>query len=285
VRWQAAMASKKAGWNDAQSQSALLETLNDTNEFVGAAAAYSLAQLVATNTAPVLFAKLKTALQSTNTSLETLEPQALEITRDIRNGGRQAVRILDPDNLELRLYVSAEVTANMKRRAAMRLPPRPFDLPTANYDLAKALIEALGDLGYIPAADELFKLRGTDYDTEATRALIKIAPDRLTGELLATALDKQIDSYVREKALVTLCTIPATNHVRDLVPLLDDTTPIEYSRSLPGQLEWRVCDRAAVTIAILLGWENRMQSIYMRSEQREEAMKRVREWANSVPTK
>jgi hypothetical protein len=81
-----------------------------------------------------------------------------------------------------------------------------------------------------------------------------------------------------------LCAISSTNHVRDLVPLLDDTTPIEYSRPLPGP-EWRVCDRAAMTIAVLLGWENRMQPIYMRPEQREETMKKVREWANSVPTK
>jgi hypothetical protein len=84
--------------------------------------------------------------------------------------------------------------------------------------------------------------------------------------------------------MVTLCNLSATNHLRDLVPLLDDTTPIDYERPLPGP-EWRICDRAAVTISILLGWENRMpaMSMYMRPEQREQLMTRVREWANQSP--
>ena len=163
----------------------------------------------------------------------------------------------------------------------MRLPPRPFSLPNHNYDRATALIEALGDLNYLPVTDELFKLRGTDHDAESTRALAKLAPDRLTGELLATALDKQVDSYIREQALVTLCNISATNRVRDLVPLLDDTTQIEYSRPLPGA-EWRVCDRAAETIAILLGWENGRMLMFNRPEQREATMNRVREWAKQA---
>jgi hypothetical protein len=154
--------------------------------------------------------------------------------------------------------------------------------PTHDYTLADALIEALGDLGYIPAANELFRLRGTDHDMEATRALSRIAPDRLTRELLATAKDKQIDSYVREQALVTLCNISATNHVRDIVSLLDDTTPITYSRTLPGP-EWRICDRAAATIAVLLGWQDRMPLLYVRPGQREEMLARVRKWADSVP--
>ncbi|HWY32389.1 MAG TPA: hypothetical protein VNX46_16620, partial [Candidatus Acidoferrum sp.] len=144
-------------------------------------------------------------------------------------------------------------------------------------DLPTALIEALGDLGYTPATDELFKLRGTDYDVETTRALAKLAPDRLIDELLATALNKQVDSYLREQALVSLCNISATNRVRDLVPLLDDNTPIEYSQPLPGP-EWRVCDRAAETIAFLLGWDNGRLPMFIRQEQREATMKRVQYW-------
>jgi HEAT repeat protein len=154
-------------------------------------------------------------------------------------------------------------------------------MSTHDYTLVGALIEALGDLGYTPAVDELFKLRGTDNDAEATRALSKLAPDRLTSDLLATAKDKQIDSYVRERAMVTLCNISATNRVRDLIPLLDDTTPIVYERTLPGP-EWRVCDRAAATIAVLLGWQDRMLPIFVRPEQREETMNRVRDWARQA---
>ena len=203
VRWQAALAIGKAGWNDPQSHSALLESLNDTNELVAGAAVHSLARLGATNAAPVLFAKLKARLQSTNTFPEELERQSSAVMRDVRSGFNRgpAYQILDPDRLEMRFGI--RVPDRAKQMASLRLPPRPFMFPTHDYTLADALIEALGDLGYIPAANELFRLRGTDHDMEATRALSRIAPDRLTRELLATAKDKQIDSYVREQALVT----------------------------------------------------------------------------------
>jgi HEAT repeat protein len=277
VRWQAALAIKKAGWNDPQSNSALLETMNDTNEIVAATAAYSLAKLGATNTAPALLAKLKTRLQSTNVSPNEPAGQAPAILHDTR--GEEG--ILDPDNLVWRF--GFRMPARAKEMASMRLPPRPFRLPTHDFTLADALIEALGDLGYTPAADELFKLRGTDYDDEATRSLNKLAPDRLTGELLATARDKQIDSYVRERALFTLGELTATNRVRELIPLLDDVTPIVYSRQMPGS-EWRICDRAAVTIAVMLGWERRgLLMPTFRPEQREKMMARAREWAKQTP--
>lgn len=252
--------------------------MNDTNEFVAAAAAHSLARLDVTNAAPSLFAKLKTRLQSTNTFPEELERQSSAVMRDVRSDFNRgpAYQLLDPDHLEMRIGI--RVPARAKQMASMRLPPRPFNMPTHDYTLADALIEALGDLGYTPATDELFNLWGTDYEAEAIRALSKLAPERLTGELLATAKDKQIDGYVRERAMVTLGIISATNHVRDLIPLLDDTTPIVYERTLPGP-EWRVCDRAAETIAILLGWKNGRLPIYIRPEQREEMMNRVRDWA------
>jgi HEAT repeat protein len=280
VRWQAALAIGKAGWNNAQSRAALLGSLNDTNELVAAAAVYALVQLGDTNSVASLLAKLKVRLQLPTSASEELQPQALAIFQGTRGEENHADRILDVDGLAWR--VAATVPVTVQKWATMRLPPRPFDMPMHNYNLADALIEALGNLGYAPAADELFKLRGTDYDAEATRALNKLAPDRLTNELLAAAKDKQIDSYLREQALVTLCNISATNCVRDIVPLLDDATPIVYSRPLPG-LEWRVCDRAATTIAVLLGWESRMLPIYVSPEQREETMTRVREWGKSAP--
>jgi len=283
VRWQAVLAIGKAGWNDPQSQSALVAALDDTNQFVGAAAAYSLARLGATNAAPLLFAKLKTSLASANPPIEMLEKQSLEITKDLRGEENHAVNVLDPDRLEMRLYVSARVTANVKRQAAMRLPPRPFNLPMHNYDLTAALIEALGDLRDASATDELFKLAGTDYEAVANTALGKLAPGRLADELIARAKDTQTDSYLRERALVTLCNISATNRVRDLVPLLDDTTPIVYSLPQRRGPEWRVCDRAAVTISNLLGWERGMTVGYNSQEQRAELMQRVRAWAKQNP--
>jgi HEAT repeat protein len=282
VRWQAALALGKVVGNGPQVRTALLLAVNDTNQFVGAAAAYSLTRLGATNAAPALFEKLKATLASNNTPIDQLASQAFEIQQEFRGDENHSVHVLDTDNIGFRLYVNAEVTANIRKRAAMRLPPRPFDLPIHNYDLAYALIEALGDLRYVPATDELFKLSGTDYEGVATAALGKLAPTRLTVQLLGTAKDKQLDSYLREKALVTLCNLAATNCVRDLIPLLDDTTPITYSPPMRLAVDWQVCDRAAVTIATLLGWENRMAPVYFPQQERDETMARVRDWAKQA---
>lgn len=280
VRWQGLLAIYKTGWNDPQSVAALLASLNDTNELVGAAAAYSLAKLGATNTAPLLFTKLKERLPLPVIASEEQSPQVMAIVKDIHGTHYRASELLNVDRLALRL--ETPVTSIMKQNTSLRLPPKPIELPNHNYNLADALLEALADLGYMPAVDELFTLRGTDYDAQATRALAKLAPDRLTGEILAVAGDKQVDSYLRERALVTLCNISATNRVRDLIPLLDDTTPIEYSRTLPGP-PMRVCDSTARTIAILLGWEHRLGLSYVRPDQREELMARAREWAKTIP--
>jgi hypothetical protein len=150
------------------------------------------------------------------------------------------------------------------------------------YTLVDALLEALGEMKYTPAADALFKLRDTEYEPGTNRALRKIAPDRLTADLLAKAKNKQLDSYLREQALLTLCHLTLTNCVRDITPLLDDQTPIAYERPLPGP-EWRLCDRAAVTIAVMAGWERPMLLRFVKPQKREELMKRAREWAASNP--
>jgi hypothetical protein len=200
--------------------------------------------------------------------------------RDVRsnlNRGPQ-YQLLDPDHLEM--TVGLRVPEQAKKRASMRLPPQPFHFLTHDYTLVDALIEALGDLGYAPAVNALFELRGTDYDSTAARALSKIAPERLAAELVATAKDTKTDSYLRERAMVTLSDLSLTSRARDLVPLLDDVTPIVYAQPMRGP-QWRVCDRAAASIAILLGWENPMMLRFLRPEQREGLMKRAREWAKS----
>jgi len=161
------------------------------------------------------------------------------------------------------------------------MPPTPYIFSTHDYNLADELIAALGKLSYTPAAEELFKLRGTEYDSQATYALSQIAPERLADALLTTAKDKQIDSYMREQAMVALCNISATNRVRDLIPLLEDETAITYTKPVRGA-EWRVCDRAAASIAILLGWESRMAPmLFMRPGKQEETLTRAREWARA----
>ena len=289
VRWQAALAIGKAHWTNEPPISRLFDALNDTNQFVAAAAVRSLALLGATNLAPALLSRLETCLQSPGLSPETRQQQAEAISQEKERiyrpvGGMHPGlgNLLDTDGLELRLRLGGDTSADAVRMAAMRLPPRPFNFPTHHYDLATALIEALGDLHYAPAADEFFKLCGTDYDAEATRALAKLAPARLTDNLMATAKDQQVDSFLREKALVSLGTLSLTNRVRELIPLLDDTTPIVYSKPLPGGKEWRICDRAASTIAVLLQWETPMTASMSFFRQNGETTTRVREWAKQA---
>ena len=207
-----------------------------------------------------------------------MSPEVMAIVRDTRGEENHADELLNVDNLTLRL--ERTVTRIMQQRAGMRVPPMPLEFPKHNYNLADQLIQALGDLGHTACVDELFKLRGTDYNAEATRALMKLAPERLTNDLLATVSDKQTDSYLRQQALVTLCNVRSTNCVRKLIPLLDEVTPIEYSRPMPGP-QTRICDCAAQTIAILLGWESRMSG-FMRPDLREQNITRAREWANST---
>lgn len=190
-------------------------------------------------------------------------------------GNPFGARELDPDHLDALLDINTEALANARRR----LPPHAFYGPMQGYDLATILIETLGDLKYVPAEDALFKLGGTDYDDVAARALEKLPPDEVANKLVATASDKGMDSYLREKALVTLCSIWATNQARALAPLLDDTTPIIYSPPLQIGRGWRICDSAAEAIAILLGWRGDVMSVIVRPEERDEMLARAREWA------
>jgi HEAT repeat protein len=261
--------------------------LSDTNQFVGAAAAYSLGRLGATNSAPALLAELKSALSAPAVPVEELQRQSLEIIGDLQREQFRGGKILDPEDLELRLSIQPEFITNMQRRSAMRVAPEPFlHLPSGYYDLATALIDALGDLQYGPAVDELIGLSGTvfnsvsrsDYKDAASQALGKLAPDRLADQLMAAITNKQTDSYLREQAMVTLGTVSATSRVRELVLLLDDTTPIEYGGQIPGYL-WRVCDRAAETIATMLGWERDAMPHFAPPAQNEELINRARAWA------
>ncbi len=280
VRWQAALAIYQAGWNEAESRAALLQTLDDTNEIVGAAAAYALGKLGATNAAPVLLAKLRERLQVPPLMSENASPSVRAVTQDLYGMVFHTDELLDVDNLRSRLERTAPPP--LPGPASQRRRFQPFDRPTHNFNLADALIEALGALACAEATEELFKLRDTVYQVEATRALARLAPDRLTRDLLATARDPHTDSYLRERALITLGDLALTNCVRELVPLLDDTTPIEYSRAGRGPA-WRVCDRAAQTMATLLGWEHPIMILSSRPELRAALIARARAWAETNP--
>lgn len=285
VRWQAVLALGRTNRNDDRAEAALLGCLEDSNQFVAAVAARSLARLGATNAAPRLLAELRARLLLQRPSDEEARRQIEAITRDMErserpvggySGGSRSV--LDPEHLRLRMTLPASDRA--KQMAARRFPPQTFDFPTHDFTLVNALIEALATLQYAPAVDDLSKLRSTDHNAAATRALATLVPERLGSELLAKAADKQLDSYLREQAMVSLCALSLTNHVRGFVPLLDDVTPIAYERPLPGP-EWRVCDRAAVSIALMLGWRHPITPRVLTPQEREDLMIRARAWAKS----
>ena len=280
-RWQAALAIGRANWRTSPPVDALVHCLNDSNQFVAAAAVHSLAQLGATNVAPVLMSKLGNCLESEAPSAEETKRQAKAIKEQIdSNSGRvTGIRILDPDFLSLFMHVPL---ARGQRRPAFRIgiPPEPGkSLEDVDSGLASSLIQSLGTLRYRPAEDALFKLLGTDHETAVVLALQKLAPDRLENQMLATALDKQTDPLRREEAMAYLCSLGATNQLRNLIPLLDDQTKIVYQRNRL-HLEWRICDQAADTIAGLLGWRERFHSSASPA-QREAFIAQVRTWASS----
>ena len=271
VRWQAALAIGKAGRNDDQARTALLAAMNDTNELVGAAAVHALAILKATNTSPLLLERLTTQVQMPVRDSGERSSQEKAILADLQHEGNiQSILDVDAEAMEIEMQVR-------------KMVQRSHGLPMHNYNLADALISALGEMKYTPAVDELLKLDRTTYGFEASVELNRIAPDRAADQLLKTALDKQADSYAREQALIALARSSATDRVRELIPLLDDTTPIVYPRPLPAGWEWRICDRTSQIIAIMLGWEDRRHPRQFTNPQsrqkRDDLMARVRDWA------
>jgi hypothetical protein len=134
-------------------------------------------------------------------------------------------------------------------------------------------------MGYQPATDKLFQLLGTDHSRAAMQALAQLAPERLNVWLLTRAQDKQAPALDREDALIHLCLYGATNHVRDLALLLDDTTLIPSQRPGTGK-EWRICERTADTIAGLLGWHERLHW-FAPPQRRESLVQRAKDWAKT----
>ena len=66
-----------------------------------------------------------------------------------------------------------------------------------------------------------------------------------------------------------------------LIPLLDDHTVVPGVRMMPGR-EWRICDRAAMTLAALMGRTVRLAPDDARREQRDEQIEPVRQWLKSA---
>jgi HEAT repeat protein len=248
-----------AGGSGPEKTAALLERLNDDNEYVTAAAVAALGQLNATNTAPALLTNLEERLPKPELSLEDLRAQS-EAARDFPlNPGPEPPRFNG---------------ARMGRNGG-GFAMRPDASPARS-----ALIEALGDLHYQPAEERIFTLLDGPHAVSAGKALKELAPERLARRLEAEACDTKADPQARDRALLLLGTAPANSSATGLIPLLDDTTVVPGRRPLPGR-EWRICDRAATTISTLLGRPVRIMP-NQPTEQRDQQIEQVRQALKSA---
>ena len=291
VRWQAALALGKANWPHEPPTAALVGCLHDTNQYVAGAAVESLFILHATNAAPALLAALKACAESAALPSGELRRQASAVLGDFygpkgSHPRSEAFKILDPDDFSQRIQHPADpaTEALMERQMTLRFPSASqpdYSAEQLSPGLSDALVESLGSMGYQPAVEDLIKLLRTGPATAARRSLRKLAPDRLNAWLVARALDKQVSPVERDQALAELSAYDPRSRLHDLVPLLEDTTPVPFYLQSSG-LEWRICDRAAFVIASLLGWGEPF-SLSTSLTRREALLQRVKDWAKTLP--
>ncbi|HEX3716741.1 MAG TPA: DUF3160 domain-containing protein [Verrucomicrobiae bacterium] len=266
VRWQSVLAVGDASWDVAEKTSPLVERLGDSNEFVAAIAAVTLGKIGATNAAPVLFTNLEERLKAPRPDSAAIEEQIKEVREDFPANFNRQSDPFDPGNL---LVLSR--MGRMRRFA--------WDNRGDTFTVVTALVEALGELDYQPAKAPILGLIGGPNSTAAATALKKIAPAELTKRLLNIAGDKNAQAQSRDEALILLGDAPGAS-ASDLVSLLDDRTVIPGPRPMPGR-DWRICDRAAMTLAGLLGRSVRLGPM-MPTEERDIQINQVRQWLKSA---
>jgi hypothetical protein len=282
VRWQAAQVIGKAHWSNNAPFNALIESLKDTNAIVAANAVRALVQLNATHAGPSVFAELKLRLaHPPSDEEEQSQQQAVALQNADARGGSgflmESLSLLDPDNALMRM------DSNMRRRGRPtrrfnRMPPLPGHaelMEQLDFDSLDTWMQSLGALQCREAEADLFQWLSSDRKAAAFSALAKLGSPRLIEQMLAKAKDTQADAVDREGALINLGRLRATNAVHAIAPLLDETTPVNYDRMPPGR-EWRICDRAADTIAGLLAWQQRLR-IFAATEERDAFVARVKQ--------
>jgi HEAT repeat protein len=267
VRWQAVLAIGGLSWDIAEKTPLLTGMLEDTNEFVGAIAAVTLGKIGATNAAPVLFTNLQERLHTHRPSATTLEEEMAPLRESFLMNFNAQSNPFDPGGLLARRF-----NGRMRRFGG---DPRVEE----SFSIITALVEALGELDYQPATATIVDLLGGPDSTVAATALKKLAPAELTRRLVTIANDKNAQAQSRDEALVLLSDAPGAN-ASDLVPLLDDHTIIPSIRPLPGR-EWRICDRAATTLAGLLGRTMRIAPM-MPEVERDQQIDQVRQWLKAA---
>ena len=268
VRWQAVVAVTHASWDSPQKVSPLLERLADTNEFVAATAAFGLGKTGDAAVAPILFSNLQQRLALPQLSGALAEQRAaiLDFALGVIDGEGNP---FDPDNLLGR--------ALMPR---MRRPGLGMGTRRDQFNFVTALVEALGEPHYTPAADTVLGLLDGRNASAAARALKTLAPDKLAARLLAVASDKNAQPQARDDALALLADAAVAGPMDGLVPLLDDRTVVGGARMMPGR-EWRICDRAAMLLATQMGRTVRL-SPAMPDADRDEQIGQIRQWLKSA---
>jgi HEAT repeat protein len=245
----------------------LLDRLNDGNELVAAVAACGLGKIGAASVAPVLLSNLEQRMEAPAPGAAALQEQCEAVQDNLLQNINGQSNPFDPDNLLGRAQM-----ARMRRFAV--------DVRRDQFTLVTALIEALGDLHYQPAEETILGLLGGRNANAAAKALKKLAPEKLARRLITIAADKNALPQARDDALLLLSDTADANPMADLIPLLDDHTVVPSLRLMPGR-EWRICDRAATTLAALLGRTVRVAPM-MPTEQRDQQIEQVRQWLKSA---
>jgi HEAT repeat protein len=268
VRWAAIFAIDAAPWEISEKTPPLLERLNDTNYCVAAASAFTLGNIGATNAAPVLYTNLQQRLQDPPLDAVAASEQYGAILNETpRFGGLAQSNFYDPYQLLSRAQ-------NLAARRFPAMEEREMFTPVS------ALIEALGKLHYQPATQLLLDSLTGKNAAPAAHALKILAPEKLLPRLIAVAVDKTAPVANRDEALALLGEVGSPDVAAAIVPLLDDRTGVPGFRPMPGR-EWRVCDRAALAIAALLGRQLRMAPI-MPTEMRDQQIEQVRQWVKAA---
>jgi hypothetical protein len=279
VRWQAVSAVYKAKWSDNRSTAALINRLDDTNRCVAAGAAHVLGKLGVTNAAPILLAKLQASKQAPRVSDEEWKRQTEAISQKGIEDWRWE---RDPDGLPS-YFFGRNIGTNVLRAELMRIL-RPSQLQLrlpSGFTFDRAVIAALGELKHQASEEMLLNELGGENSNAAVEALKKLDPSRLEQSLFSLAVDRQAEGMKRGIALNAICDLAVTNRLRDLLPLLDETSIIMLMPRSP-ESAWRLCDHAAVVMARILEWETNPRLI-VDVEAREELIKKLRDWAAGKP--
>jgi HEAT repeat protein len=278
VRWQAALAIYQRGRKDTKTVAALTARLGDTNEYVGAAAAYALGKLGAREATAAVQVRLQARVPNQFISLEESRRQ-IEAVEGRDRGMSSTFDLLRVDQIHLqpsppRLPVrNLGTVLFMRHLANLRR--------VGGLSLNNALLGALAELGGKSDCEELARWLGSINHGAAVAALGKVDARGLQPRLLQPLLDRNADLNLRLDCLDSLAELAAPDIAKALVPLLSETTVAIPAPSQP-LLDLQVCDLAALAIARLQGWKFEPRDL-MDPSQRGLLVKQARAWAEGQP--